>query len=71
MDRIELGSADEDIKICPLCNDGWEEVKYQNIRPKNKVYITHYYGNWRTLGRGKEKRVCPKCVLEQSSNLET
>ena len=70
MRQGERRTADAVIKICPICSVGYEKVLYSNIRPKNTIYITHYYGGWKNLGRGKEKRVCPKCNIKLNKSLD-
>ena len=51
-------TADKTDKICPKCGEGWEIVITNWKRLKSTV---SYYGPWRNLGRGKKKKICPKC----------
>ena len=51
-------TADKTVKICPKSGDGWEKVTTTWKRLESTV---HYYGSWRNLGLGKEKKICPKC----------
>ena len=51
-------TADRTVKICPECGEGWERVTTTWQRLNSSV---HYYGPWRNLGLGKEKKICPKC----------
>tara|TARA_Y100000593_G_scaffold29776_1_gene59020 strand:- start:9057 stop:9299 length:243 start_codon:yes stop_codon:yes gene_type:complete len=48
--------ADKEVKICPVCYSGWEIVKINNIKSK-----INFYGNWKNVARGKEKKICLKC----------
>jgi len=55
---IDSDNADKSVKICPKCYQGWEFIDSNH---KHRKPITYFYGNWKNVARGKEKKICLKC----------
>jgi len=54
----EQKGADEKVRVCPACHEGWERVVID--RNGIKDITIEWYGDWWNLRRGKKISRCPR-----------
>jgi len=65
----EMKGADDKVKVCPECHEGYEEIVLYKIT--GHVSMVEYYGDWWNLRRGKVIELCPNCNNRENGHDKT